>query len=99
MSAVLEKHSGRPAGAACADEMAIQSGPSLAHPKAVAPAYALLTFHDDGVLKRRNLYLSLHSAVKAQERAEGRGDSFELMLVELVPVASLPLVVVGGDRG
>lgn len=70
---------------------------ALIHTKAIAPAYAVFTFHDDGRLKRRHLYLSLHSAIKAQERAQAKGQRFELMLVELVPVASTPMVIVGGE--
>lgn len=66
------------------------------HPKAVAPAYAVFVLHDDGRVKRRRVLLSLHSAIKAQERAEARGERFELMLVELVPVPASPVVVVGG---
>ncbi|MCW2763608.1 MAG: hypothetical protein JWR85_3809 [Marmoricola sp.] len=69
---------------------------TLRHPKAVAPAYAILTFHDDGSLKRRHLYLSLHSAIRAQERAEARGQRFVLMLVELVPVSTKPVLVLEG---
>lgn len=69
---------------------------SLHHPRAIAPAYAVFTFHDDGRLKRRHLYLSLHSAIRAQERAEAKGQRFDLMLVELVPVPAAPVVVVGG---
>lgn len=69
---------------------------TLTHPQAVAPAYVVFTLRDDGGVKRRNVYLSLHSAIKAKERAEARGDSFELMLCELVPVPGKPTIVVGG---
>lgn len=69
---------------------------TLNHPKAVAPAFVVFTFTDDGELKRRNVYLSLHSALKAKERAEARGSRFQLMLCELVPVPHKAIVVVGG---
>ncbi len=97
-----DTHRGRPAEAAPTDKTAVGSGTSiiapttLIHPKAVAPAYAVFTFHDDGQLTRRGLYLSLHSAIKAKERAEDKGQRFELMLVELVPVPATPVIVVGG---
>lgn len=99
----MRQDKGRPLpGAAPTDPTAIRSGATimppttLHHPAAVAPAYAVFSFHDDGRVKRRHLYLSLHSAIKAQERAEARGERFELMLVELVPVPATPVVVVGG---
>ncbi len=72
---------------------------TLTHPKAVAPAFVVFTFTDDGELMRRNVYVSLHSALKAKERAEARGARFELVLCELVPVPQSPVIVVGGgDR-
>lgn len=73
----------------------------LTNPKAVAPAYVVFTFHDDGRIKRRNVFVSLHSTIKAKERAEAKGAQFELMLCELVPVPGGPMIVVGlggGDR-
>jgi hypothetical protein len=69
---------------------------TLTHPRAVAPAYVVFTMHDDGRVKRRNVYLSLHAAIKAKERAEARGDAFHLALMELVPVPGKPAIVVGG---
>lgn len=81
---------------AAGDDKTIVAPTGLAHPKAIAPAYAVFTFHDDGMLKQRRLYLSLHSAVRAQERAEAKGHRFELMLVELVPVTAKPVLVVQG---
>lgn len=77
-------------------DVSILAPTTLVHPRAVAPAYAVFTFHDDGRLKRRHIYVSLHSAIKAQERAQAKGQRFELMLVELVPVPATPVVVVGG---
>lgn len=90
---------GRPGGTACDISTAIKTDAQstakpLQHPRAVAPAYVVFTFHDDGKVKRRNVYLSLHSAIKAKERAEAKGSRFELMLCELVPVKTSPLVVV-----
>ncbi len=71
---------------------------TLHHAKAVAPAYAVFTFRDDGRVKSRRLYLSLHSAIRAKDRTEAKGERFELMLVELVPVPHSPVIVVGGGR-
>jgi len=59
----------------------------------------VFTFRDDGRVKSRRLYLSLHSAIRAKDRTEAKGERFELMLVELVPVPHSPVIVVGGgDR-
>lgn len=71
----------------------------LTHPKAVAPAYVVFTFDTDGAMVRRNVYLSLHSALKAKERAEKRGRRFEMILCELVPTPHKPAIVVGGAVG
>lgn len=52
-------------------------------------AYAILV---RGKAVRRHLFLSLPAAERAVRRAHGRGDSAEMILVELVPVAK------AGDR-
>lgn len=48
------------------------------------PTYALLVKTPSGRVTRR-LFLSLHAAVKATERAEARGHAASLELVRLVP--------------
>lgn len=70
---------------------------ALTHPRAVAPAYVVFTFDTDGRMVRRNVYVSLHSALRAKERAEKNGRRFQLTLCELVPVPHQPVIVVGGD--
>lgn len=52
--------------------------------EASRPTYALLVKSPTGRISRR-LYLSLHSAVKATERAQARGHAVSLELVRLVP--------------
>ncbi len=48
---------------------------------------------------RRQVYMSLHAATKALERAEANGREARMQLVELVPVPAVPVIVVGGgDR-
>lgn len=79
------------------DAPATFEAPRLAHPRAVAPAYVVVTFSENGRRHRRQVYLSLHSALKAKERAEKNGRRFELALFELVPTPHKPLVVVGGE--
>ena len=96
-----DKDRSRPCGAASSvtdGDSTILQPSTLHHPKAVAPAFVVFTFTDDGELMRRNVYVSLHSALKAKERAEARGSRFELMLCELVPVPHKPIIVVGGGR-
>lgn len=68
---------------------------TLNHPKAIAPAYAVLVMRRDGHW-RRQLYCSLHSAQRAMERAAANGIEARCQLVEMVPVPSSPLVVVDG---
>lgn len=51
---------------------------------ALAEAFAVVVTTERGA--RRRLYLSLHSASRARERARQRGDDVELLLVRLVPV-------------
>lgn len=91
-----DKPEGCPPQAPSADETPAASDPSVSpaarlhHPKAIAPAYALLTYTVDRGIWRRSLYLSLHSAVRAGERAERRGQKYQLTLVELVPVPATP---------
>lgn len=71
-------------------------GGILRHPKAVAPAYAVLVVTTAGHL-RRQVYLSLHSATKALARHEAAGRVAKCILVELVPVPHAPAYVIGGD--
>lgn len=52
---------------------------------ALAEAFAVVVTTERGA--RRRLYLSLHSAQKAVQRAAGRGAHAELVLVRLVPVS------------
>lgn len=68
----------------------------LEHPKAIAAGWAvLLVRRDDRVT--RQVYLSLHSATKALERAQASGREARMVLVELVPVTAAPVYVVGGE--
>lgn len=65
----------------------VQSLPSstvTAPADALAEAFAVVVTTERGA--RRRLYLSLHSASRARERARERGDDVELVLVRLVPV-------------
>lgn len=97
------KLEGRPLAETALDEIAGGDVPTivppstLQHPKAIAPAYAILVQRRNGQWHRQ-LYLSLHSATKAMERAETNGVQARCQLVEIVPVPSRPVVVVsGGD--
>lgn len=92
-------HEGRPlAGTASNvighDDIEMLAPNGLNHPKAIAPAFAILVQRRNGQWTRQ-LYLSLHSAQRAVERAETRGVEARLQLVEIVPVPALPVVVVG----
>lgn len=69
----------------------------LNHPKAVAPAYAVFVLRNDGKV-RRQVYLSLHSAQSALDRAAKNGTEAKCVLVELVPVPASPVYVVGGGE-
>lgn len=82
----------RPQGTPSADETPATSEAivRLRDPRAIAPAWALLTYTVESGVWRRSLYLSLHSAARAGERAKMRGQKFKMILVELVPVASTP---------
>lgn len=66
--------------------------------EAIAHAHAVLVSTPSGKYARR-LYLSLHAADKAMERARARGQEAACVMVELVPVPGVPVIVVGGgDR-
>jgi len=70
----------------------------LHHPKAIAPGFAVFLMVKDGHW-RRQVYMSLHAATRALERAEANGREARMQLVELVPVTAMPVIVVGGgDR-
>lgn len=70
---------------------------TLHHPKAIAPAWAILVQRRNGNWTRQ-IFLSLHSATRAMERAEANGIEARCQLVEIVPVPALPVIVVGsGD--
>lgn len=96
------KHEGRPLAETTLEEIAggdvsILDAQTRVHPKAIAPAYAVLVQRRNGQWTRQ-LYLSLHSATRAMERAEERGVEARCQLVEIVPVPALPVVVVGGGE-
>lgn len=55
---------------------------------AEAQAFVILVLTPQGKY-RRKVYLSLHSAVLAVQRAEARGQSAQLVLCRLEPVESL----------
>ncbi|WP_370287894.1 hypothetical protein [Nocardioides sp.] len=65
--------------------------------RAVAPAFVVLTLDDDGATARRRVFLSLHNAVKAAERAQKAGRRFDIVLCQLVPVPGSAALVVGGE--
>ena len=101
---------GRPAKAASTVSTAISTETSLtdheAHlasirersPKAIGGCHAVLVFQPNGRYQRR-LYLSLHAADAAMQRAADRGLTASCVMVELVPVTAMPVIVVGGgDR-
>ena len=69
---------------------------TLTDPQALAHGHAVLVSTPSGRWSRR-LYLSLHSADKAMQRAQDRGQVAHCVLVELVPVPGAAPVVVGGD--
>ncbi len=64
-------------------------------PKAIGGCHAVLVFQPDDRYQRR-LYLSLHAADAAMQRAAERGLTSSCVLVELVPVTAMPVIVVGG---
>lgn len=66
---------------------------AVENPKATAHAWAALVMRRNGHWSRQ-IYLSLHSATRAMERAEARGVDARLVLVELVPVTAAPVYVV-----
>jgi hypothetical protein len=66
------------------------------NPKATAHAWAALVMRKNGHWSRQ-IYLSLHAATRAMERAEVRGVEARLVLVELVPLTAAPVYVV--ERG
>lgn len=68
---------------------------TLENPRAVAAGYAVLLVRRDERVTRQ-VYLSLHSATRALERARANGREARMVLVELVPVTSAPVVVVEG---
>lgn len=62
---------------------------------AVACAHAVLVWTPEGRYNRR-LFLSLHAADKAMQRARDRGLTASCVMVELMPVPGVPVVVLGG---
>ena len=64
--------------------------------KAVTHAHAVLVSTPAGKFQRR-LFLSLHAADKAMQRARDRGLTAACVMVELVPVPGVPVIVVGSD--
>ncbi len=69
---------------------------TLENPKAIAAGYAVLLVRSDERVTRQ-VYLSLHSATKALERAHANGRAAQMVLVELVPATAAPVYVIGGD--
>lgn len=69
---------------------------TLQNPEALASAYAVLVLRRNGHWHRQ-IYMSLHSANKAMERARDNGIEARCVLVELVPVADAPVYAVGED--
>lgn len=89
----LTEHNSRPGGGSgAASSVVATPSQDTGHtpdphldPTGHIPAYALLVRTGPGRLNRR-LYLSLPAAVKAAERAQGRGHAAALELVRLVPL-------------
>lgn len=93
-----EQHRGRPLAETAPevirdDDKTIVPPTTLHHPKAVLPAYAVFVMRRDHQW-RRQLYLSLHAAQKAIDRAEVNGVEARCQLVEIVPVPAMPMIVV-----
>jgi hypothetical protein len=70
---------------------------SLVNPKAIAAGWAVLLVRSDDRVTRQ-VYLSLHSATKALDRAKASGREARMVLVELVPTPGVPVTVVGGGQ-
>src|SRR4051794_21522741 len=70
---------------------------TLLNPKVIAAGYAVLLVRRDQRVTRQ-VYLSLHSATKAVDRARESGRHAEMVLVELVPVTTAPVYLLGGDE-
>lgn len=88
---------GRAASISAANlDAAILPPSTLIYPKAVLPAYAVFVMRRDARWNRQ-IFISLHSAQRALDRAAERGAEARCQLVEIVPVPSVPMVVVGGD--
>src|SRR5687767_5393552 len=77
---------------------------SLTQAADIADAYVVLVHSPDDDRASRRPFLSLHSATKAMQRAQKRGQRAELILCRLVPVAAdlagrhIDQVVVVGNR-
>lgn len=69
---------------------------ALENPKALAAGWAVLLVRKDERVTRQ-VYLSLHSATKALERAKANGRQAQMVLVELVPATAAPIYLLGGD--
>jgi hypothetical protein len=69
---------------------------TLENPKALAAGWAVLLVRNDERVTRQ-VYLSLHSATKALERARSRGRRAQMVLVELVPTTAAPVYLLGGE--
>jgi hypothetical protein len=78
------------------DHNRVHGATVLLSEKAVTHAHAVLVWTPEDKFTRR-LFLSLHAADKAMERAAARGLKSSCVMVELVPVPGVPIVVVGGE--
>jgi hypothetical protein len=74
----------------------VNVGDSLPTAADIASAYVVVVFTPAGKYVRR-VFLSLHSATAAMQRARKRGQPAEMVLCRLVPVAA-DLGVDGGDQ-
>lgn len=89
-------------GTEAAEDVAHTTGNEAILPRplpaeAIAHAHAVLVSTPSGKYARR-LFLSLHAADKAMQRARDRGQTAACVMVELVPVPGVPVTVVGGGE-
>lgn len=69
---------------------------TLDDPRAIAAGWAVLMVRRDDRVSRQ-VYLSLHTAIRALKRAEASGRDARMVLVELVPATHAPVYLLGGD--
>ena len=83
-----DNENGRPWQGGPMSSTAINDKANRTAVSAIEHAHAVVVETPGGRVNRR-LYLSLHSAEKALDRARERGDAATMLLVELVPVVAV----------